>query len=395
MTIHATECIRALSSAPGRVWQVLGMPSDHPGDLHSPAASTTAGALAGVPDAASIVAAAAPAAVTVRSGFVECLHHGVGAAVTIADGETGPGRLAASLGDPGLVLLPRSALKLLHAVAFLENGLDVDDELLAIVCASHSGEPEHLAVVRRLLEHAGLAEADLRNTPDLPIDAEAAYLWRSTEGGPARLTQNCSGNHAGMLATAVAAGWPTEGYTEPEHPVQQAIAATTARLACALEDPSGAAAGAVVAVDGCGAPAFATTVHGLARAYAAIGGAAPGTPEARVRDAVLAHPWLVGGTGRRNTRLMRALPGVAVKDGADGVIAAGWATGTGSDGSAPAGGVGVAVKVLDGADRGRGVLLAEGMRRAGLDIPVSTQGVTDEVLGHGQPVGAVVALPWA
>jgi L-asparaginase II len=364
----------------------------------------------------AIIRAAAPAAVTLRSGFVECLHHGVGAAVTVDVG-TGPGRLVASLGDPGLVVLPRSALKLLHAVAFLENGLDVDDELLAIVCASHSGQPEHLAVVRRLLEHAGLGEADLRNTPDLPIDTEAAYVWRSTVGGPSRLTQNCSGNHAGMLATAVAAGWPTEGYTEPDHPVQRAIAATTARLAGAADHPtgdpagdpaghpaghpsghpSGDAAGEVVAVDGCGAPAFATTVHGLARAYAVIGGAAPGTPEARVRDAVLAHPWLVGGTGRRNTRLMRALPGVAVKDGADGVIAAGWAPARGTDASDGPGpvGIGVAVKVLDGADRGRGVLLAEGMRRAGLDVPPTTPGVTDDVLGHGRPVGAVVALPWS
>ncbi len=182
-----------------------------------------------------------------------------------------------------------------------------------------------------------------------------------------------------MLAASVAAGWDPAGYTGAEHPVQRAIAATTARLAGAVSP--------AVAVDGCGAPAFGTTVAGLARAYAALAGAPAGTPEARVRDAVLAHPWLVGGTGRRNTALMGALPGVAVKDGADGVIAAGWAAPDGT-------GVGVAVKVLDGSDRARGVLLAEGMRRAGLDVPVTTPGVTDAVLGHGEPVGAVVALPW-
>jgi len=325
--------------------------------------------------------AARPAAVTVRSGVVECLHHGVGAAVRLAagagDGEAG--EVVAGLGATSLVVLPRSSLKLLHAVAFLETGLDVDDELLAISCASHSGEPGHLDTVRRLLAGAGLSEADLRGTPDLPIDDGAAFAWRSAGGTASSITQNCSGNHAGMLAASVAAGWPTEGYTRVDHPVQRAIAATTARLAGGVSPE--------VAVDGCGAPAFGTTVVGLARAYAAIGGALPGTPEARVRDAVLAHPWLVGGTGRRNTRLMQALPGVAVKDGADGVIAAGWATHDGA-------GVGVAVKVLDGADRGRGVLLAEGMRRAGLDVPVTTPGVTDAVLGHGGPVGAVVALPW-
>ncbi len=328
-----------------------------------------------------MLAAARPAAVTVRSGVVECLHHGVGAAVRLGPGagDEERGELVAGLGSTDLVVLPRSALKLLHAVAFLEAGLEVDDELLAVTCASHSGEPGHLAVVRRLLAHAGLAEGDLRGTPDLPIDAEAAFAWRAAGGSASSLTQNCSGNHAGMLAASVAAGWPTEGYTRADHSVQRAIAATTDRLAAGVSPH--------VAVDGCGAPAFGTTVAGLARAYAAIGGAAAGTPEARVRDAVLAHPWLVGGTGRRNTRLMGALPGVAVKDGADGVIAAGW---TAPDGS----GVGVAVKVLDGADRGRGVLLAEGMRRAGLDVPVSVPGVTDRVLGHGEPVGAVVALPW-
>lgn len=352
---------------------------------------TTAGVVWQVPDVdqtpdalppgtTALVRSAAPAAVTVRSGFGECLHHGV-AAVVAVDGPASPGRTVQALGDPEVATLPRSALKLLHAVAFLENGLDVDDDMLALVCASHSGEPDHLQVVRRLLARAGLGEADLANTPDLPLDAEASHAWRRDGGSATSLTQNCSGNHAGMLATAVAAGWATEGYTEAEHPVQRAIAATLGRLAGWVSPR--------VPVDGCGAPAFATTVTGLARAYALLAQAPPGTPEHRVMTVVTAHPWLVGGTGRRNTRLMRALPGVAVKDGADGVIAAAFRAAGGSGE-----GVGVAVKVLDGADRGRGVVLAEGLRRAGLDVPVDTPGVTDPVLGHGEPVGAVVALPW-
>jgi L-asparaginase II len=262
------------------LWQVPGVAADLP---PSPA-------LPDGTDAGPMTSAARPAAVTVRSGVVECLHHGVAASVRLAGdaGDGGPGDLVAALGDPALVILPRSALKLLHAVAFLEAGLDVDEELLAITCASHSGEPGHLAVVRRLLAHAGLSEHDLRGTPDLPIDDEAAFAWRSAGRTASPLTQNCSGNHAGMLAASVAAGWPTEGYTRAEHPVQRAVAATTARLAGGVSPD--------VAVDGCGAPAFGTTVAGLARAYAALGGAAPGTPEARVREAVLAHPWLVGGT---------------------------------------------------------------------------------------------------
>lgn len=332
-------------------------------------------------DAAALVAAAAPAAVTVRSGITECLHHGVAAVVRLDHPAASPQEVAA-LGDATAVTLPRSALKLLHAVAFLEHGLAVDDELLAILCASHSGEPEHLQVVRRLLAHAGLSEADLRNTPDLPIDAEAAYSWRAHGGTAASITQNCSGNHAGMLATCVVAGWRTEGYHEPEHPVQRAIAATVARLAGRVDER--------VAVDGCGAPAFATTVHGLARAYAALAAAPDGSPEARVLRAVRANPWLVGGSGRRNTRLMRALPPVAIKDGADGVVAAALA-----DPAGGSGGLGVAVKVLDGSERARGVVLAEGLRRAGLDVPGTTPGVSDDVLGHGVAVGRVVGLPWS
>lgn len=357
------------------VWQVPDVPQDPSAPYAPPAPTVPASATA------AVVAAGRPAAVTVRSGVVECLHHGVGAAVRlpVGAGDDEPGAVVAALGDESWVVLPRSALKLLHAVAFLEAGLDVDDELLALVCASHSGEPRHLDVVRRLLAHAGLSVDDLQGTPDLPVDPEASHAWRVGGGAASALTQNCSGNHAGMLAASVAAGWDPTGYTAADHPVQRAIAAATARLAGSVSP--------LVAVDGCGAPAFGTTVAGLARAYAAIAGAPSGSPEARVRDAVLAHPWLVGGTGRRNTVLMGALPGAVVKDGADGVIAAGWADDDGA-------GVGVAVKVLDGSDRARGVLLAEGMRRAGLEVPTTTPGVTDLVLGHGEPVGAVLALPW-
>lgn len=342
------------------VWQVAGVA--HTTDATSTLAPT---APAGTE---LLVRSAAPAAVTVRNDFVECLHHGIGAAVDASG-------TVASLGDPDVAVLPRSALKLMHAVAFLENGLDVPDELLAITCASHSGEPEHLQVVRRLLEHAGLDESHLQNTATLPLDDEAAFEWRSHGGEASSLTQNCSGDHAGMLATCVAAGWPTEGYLSAEHPVQQAIARTTHRLAGDLDDQ--------VPVDGCGAPAFALSLTGLARAYGALAAAEHGSHEARVMAAVVAHPWLIGGSGRRNTRLMRALPGVAVKDGADGVIAA-----------AVPGGGGVAVKVLDGADRARGVLLAEGLRALGVTVTAGTPGVTDPVLGHGEPVGEVVGLSW-
>lgn len=330
-----------------------------------------------VPTAADLAAAAAPAAVTTRSGFAECLHQGTGAAVVVDT--DGASRRVARLGRPAVAILPRSALKPLHAVALLGLGLDVDDELLALVCASHSGEPGHVERVRRLLAGAGLGPEDLANTPDLPIDDAAAQRARAG-GGPSRLLQNCSGNHAGMLAGAVAAGWSTDGYTAAEHPVQEAIAATVARLC------DGAVPGS--AVDGCGAPAFATSTEGLALAFARLAAAVPGSAEARVREAMTRNPWLVGGTDRRATRMMEGLPGLLVKDGADGVVAAGWPAGEGRA-------VGVVVKVLDGADRARGVTLGAGLRAAGVDVPADAPGFTDEVLGHGRPVGEVLALPWS
>ena len=200
-------------------------------------------------------------------------------------------------------------------------------------------------------------------------------------GRPASaLTQNCSGNHAGMLAASVAAGWPTEGYTRADHPVQQAIAATTARLAGGVSPD--------VAVDGCGAPAFGTTVAGLARAYAALGGAAAG--HAR------------GPGARRGPG-----PPVAASAGPAGATPASWArcpasrSRTAPTASSPPGGPtrtgrasGWRSRCSTAPTAGRGVLLAEGMRRAGLDVPPTTDGVTDPVLGHGEPVGAVVSLPW-
>ncbi|WP_336923762.1 asparaginase [Aquipuribacter sp. SD81] len=329
-----------------------------------------------LPTTRHLLAAAAPGAVTTRSGAAECLHHAAGAAVLV--GGEGSVRLLAALGDPSLPVLPRSSLKPLHAVALLGLGVDLPEDELALVCASHSGEPAHLDGVRRLLARSGLSPDDLENTPDLPLDPEAGARARS-ERGPTRLAQNCSGNHAGMLAGAVAAGWPPPGYTAVDHPVQRAIAATVGRLADGVGDEA--------AVDGCGAPAFVTSLDGLAAAFARLAAAGDGTPEARVRDAVVGNPWLVGGTARRVTRMMESLPGLLVKDGADGVVAAGWRRPDGS-------GVGVAVKVLDGGDRGRGVCLGEGLRTAGVPVRSDAPGFSDDVLGHGRPVGEVLALPW-
>src|SRR5262245_46285828 len=133
-------------------------------------------------------------------------------------------------GDPDRAFFPRSSLKLVQAVAMLRSGLDLDGELLALACASHSGEPDHLAGARRIPAGAGLDVADPQNTPALPLDADAAYAWQAAGYGPSALTQNCSGKHSAMLATCVAAGWDRAGYREPDHPLQRAVRATVAEL---------------------------------------------------------------------------------------------------------------------------------------------------------------------
>lgn len=299
----------------------------------------------------------------VRGGVVESVHRGH-LVVLGPDGSTVLRR-----GAPDRVFFPRSSLKLVQAVAMLRSGLDLDGELLALACASHSGEPGHLDGVRRVLAGAGFDEDALQNTPALPLDADAALAWQAAGNGPARLTQNCSGKHAAMLATCVAAGWDPSTYRDPAHPLQRAVRATVAEL-------TGDGDPAHVTVDGCGAPLFSCTPAGLARAFARIATAPAGTAEHRVADAVRAHPWWLGGTGRFPTRLIEAVPGLIAKDGAEGVFAA----------ALPDGGA-LAVKIADGSPRplppvvtaALGALGAGGLGEVGR-VPV---------LGHGEPVGAV------
>lgn len=291
----------------------------------------------------------------VRGGFVEGHHHGSLVALG-ADG-----RVVVGTGRPDEPMLPRSAVKPLQALGMLRSGLDVDDEELAVICASHSGQAEHLAVVRRILTGAGLDESDLDNTPGMPLDGPSRRAMTRAGSGPTRLAQNCSGKHAGMLATCVAAGWPTRGYRDPSHPLQRALRST-------IEELTGDRVSATT-VDGCGAPLYAITLHGLARSFSRLG---------RCAVAMREHPFLVGGEGRDVTRLMSGVPGLVAKDGAEGVYAAGF-----DDGRA------VAVKIDDGAARARLPVLVAALRRLGVQADVLDELGTEPVLGHGDPVGAV------
>lgn len=317
---------------------------------------------AGVPEGAAPKAPGVLARV-VRGGFVESEH--VGHAVALdADGTP-----VWQVGDPDVAFLARSSLKPLQAVAMLESGLDLDGELLALAAASHSGEPAHRGGVRKILAGAGLTEDDLRNTPTMPWGEEAAFAWRTDGHGPASIAQNCSGKHAAMLATCVAAGWDTARYLDPGHLLQRAVRAAIGELT-GDGDPT------VATVDGCGAPLFSCTVAGLARAFARIAGASRDTPEGRVGAAMRAHPWWVSGTGRLEVELAATVPGAIGKVGAEGVFAAAL-----PDGRA------LAVKVLDGSGRPLPVVVAAALRVLGVSGLGSFGSVP--VLGHGEPVGQI------
>jgi L-asparaginase II len=296
----------------------------------------------------------------VRSGFVESVHHG-SVAVLTADG-TLSGR-----GDFTAPMFPRSSNKPMQTVGLLRAGLIPRDEAdLALISGSHFGEPFHIDRVREILTAAGLDPSALRCPASLPMAESARNAWLRSGGEAEPILMNCSGKHAGMLATCVVNGWPLETYREIKHPVQEALTATMADLA---GEPI-----AAVGVDGCGAPVLGFSLGGLATAFLRLVEAEAGTPERRVADAMRAHPALVGGTGGDDTRLMDAVPDLLAKVGAEGVIAA----------AVP--GVGaVAVKIADGANRARTSVLLDELCRLGVAVPV----MTEPILGGGELVGEV------
>jgi L-asparaginase II len=290
--------------------------------------------------AAEIGRHAEPIAQVVRTGVVESVHLGHVVAIG-ADGA-----VVLSAGDPAVTVLPRSTLKPLQVVAMLRAGLDLDGPLLALAAASHSGEPWHLGGVEQILAGAGLTLADLRNTPDFPLDVYSAARWRAAGRPAERQAQNCSGKHAAMLATCTVAGWDIATHLQPDHPLQRGIRGV-------VEELTGVRV-AHVAVDGCGAPLFSTTLVGLARAYGRIATARPDTPEGLVAAAMRAHPQWLSGTDRDVVRLASAVPGMLVKDGMEGVLAAALPDGRS-----------LAVKVLDGSPRPFAAVTAAVVRRLG------------------------------
>jgi L-asparaginase II len=271
-----------------------------------------------------------------RGALVES-RHVVHAAVTDASG-----RLLAMAGDPSLVTFMRSCAKPLQVMSLVrEGGLEHfgwGDGELALACASHGGEPEHLAVAARMLASLGLEEGDLACGASEPLSRRGTQLLRDAGGMPTRLHHNCSGKHAAMLARAKLAGWPTQGYERDTHPVQREAREEVAKWA-------GVEASTIpMGVDGCGVSVFALPLSAMARAYASLGQAtaAGAEPAARVGLAMQTHPFLIGGTDRFDTVIAEETAGrILAKVGAEGVHAL----------TIPSKGLGVALKVEDGALR--------------------------------------------
>ena len=227
------------------------------------------------------------------------------------------GRIQAALGDPDRPTYYRSSAKPLQALAALRVGIGdrfaLGEEEIAIICASHSGEPRHVELVRRLLTRVGIPEAALQCGAHWPYYEPAAEAARRQMPAPIPIFNNCSGKHAGMLAASRVLEAPLEDYLAPEHPLQQ-------RIRCVVEELSGVPGSAIrYGIDGCSAPNPGLPLRGIARSLAALATAAD--PHARaIVTAMTAHPYLVGGTDRFDTRLMEVTGGrVLAKGGAAGL----------------------------------------------------------------------------
>lgn len=312
-------------------------------------------------------------AVVERNGFVESRHYGV-AVVLAPDGTE---KLA--LGEVTAAFLPRSSMKPLQALACLSAGAELADERLAIAMASHCGTERHAEVARGILQSAGLTEDDLGCPAAWPTDTASRDEMVRDHAAPSSLRMNCSGKHAAMLVTCVANGWPTEGYLDVQHPLQVHIREVIERLVGERMTTT--------AIDGCGAPVYAMSLVGLARAIQRIATSSERSPFALHRSAgtlvraVRENAWTIDGPGRPDTVVIERL-GVFSKMGAEGVQVM-----TAPDGTT------VALKMLDGSNRAGWAVALRLLERVGA---LSAQDVSDtlallplSISGGGREVGAI------
>ena len=319
-----------------------------------------------------------------RGEAVESAHRGAFVVVDAAGGWRESG------GDVEAPVFPRSAVKPLQALVMLESGaadrFAVSDAEIALACASHGATPAHVTAVAAWLARMGLGPQDLGCGADAPLDADAATALDRAGRAPGRLHNNCSGKHAGFLAVALHLGAPLDSYLDPDHPVQQRVAAVLADLGDC--EPAVAPLG----VDGCGVPTWGLPLAAIARGAAALArpdglGARRAAAARRVVAAMTAHPIMVGGPVRFDTVVMSAAAGaVVVKGGAEGVQFA----------ILPGPGLGIALKIDDGAKPAAEAAMAALLARHG-DLDSTTlaalapwrQAPVLNTLGH--PVGLIGA----
>ena len=273
--------------------------------------------------------------VATRGGVVESRHRVHAAVVDSSDS------LSAKAGEPSRFTHWRSCAKPFQVMPFLRSGgfddLQWGEDELALACASHGGEPEHVAIAERMLSAIGLEEGDLACGPHEPLSNRGAKLLRDAGERPTRLHNNCSGKHAAMLACAHTAGWPMFGYERSAHEVQKCCLASVAHWTGLHTEQIG------VAVDGCGVAEFAMPLESMARAYSRLAraGTSDGIPK-RVLGAMQSRPFLIGGSDRFDSILIEESDGrIVAKIGAEGVHSVAILDQ----------GVGIAIKVEDGSPR--------------------------------------------
>lgn len=304
---------------------------------------------------------------SVRSGLTETYHDGV---VAVCDRD---GSVIASTGDIDRPFYLRSSAKPFQA-AVTRRHADLAPVQLALACASHWGLPAHVAIARGVLEGVGLSEADLRCPPAWPSSQSALRrLLHQGHSEPRRIWHNCSGKHAGFLVACVGAGWPTESYLDPDHPLQREIIELVSDLGSYDVTPVG--------VDGCGAPVLRTTARAMATMFARLGS----DPDlADVYEAMHRYPALISGNGAGDASIATAVDAVA-KGGAQGCI-----------GVATRAGLGVAAKSWDGHYEVAVIAAVAALKEVGAVAGFPAERLESwarrPVLGGGREVGALEPL---